>query len=456
MNFTEVIRLLRELMKLGLPLLVSMGAIVGLGVTDTIMAGLASTRDLAALAVGSAILLIPMMLLIGLLSIVAPRISWHLGRARSDAIVQDCWQAMWMGGAVGGLCALLLLFLLPLISLLGLETAVEEVTRRYLLIVVLMLPVFGVSLGVRNAIDGLGYPVLNMWVSIGGLLLNALLDYLFVFGKYGFPALGAVGCAVATVGVVMLQLAVPVVFCFVHRSLKPFQLLRHGQWPKWSVLKTLLWLGMPAAFAVTLEESFFTSTSLLVAPLGTIPLAAHQVVLNIAMLSLIIPMALGQAAAILVGNSLGMANPVKASQQSRFFLLLLVVMLLACCVLMLTGRVTLMRLFTRDDAVVAIGLGLLTIVAFQLIVDGVQMGCNVTLKGYQDTLVPAMFQMFAYWGVGFPLAYLLTRTQWLGQGGVERVWYALFVGLSVAAVLGVWRLMIVSERFNKGTMKLDH
>jgi MATE family multidrug resistance protein len=151
-----------------------------------------------------------------------------------------------------------------------------------------------------------------------------------------------------------------------------------------------------------------------------------------------------------------MANPVKASQQSRFFLLLLVVMLLACCVLMLTGRVTLMRLFTRDDAVVAIGLGLLTIVAFQLIVDGVQMGCNVTLKGYQDTLVPAMFQMFAYWGVGFPLAYLLTRTQWLGQGGVERVWYALFVGLSVAAVLGVWRLMIVSERFNKGTMKLDH
>lgn len=449
-------QLLGELLRLGVPLLISMSAIVGLGVTDTIMAGLASTRDLAALAIGSAVLLIPMMLLIGLLSVVAPRVSWHLGRDNRAGAIQDCWQAMWLGGIVGLLCAVIMVLLLPLVALLGLEPEVQAVAENYLQIVVVMLPLFGISLGLRNTLDGLGYPVLNMWVSIGGLLLNALLDYLFVFGKFGFPQLGAVGCAIATVGVVVLQTVVPMVLCVLHKAIKPYRLLSQWHLPQWAGIKTLLLLGLPAAFAVTLEECFFSSTSLLVAPLGTSSLAAHQVVLNIAMLALIFPIALGQAAAILIGRSLGNNQPEHAAEQARFFLWVLLSMTLLWCLLMLTGRGLLMDLFTRDALVKSIGAGLLLIVAFQLIVDGLQMGSNIALKGYQDTFVPAVFQMVAYWGVGFPLAFVLTRTTWFGEGGVERVWYALFTGLGVAAVLGVWRLFTVSERFVKGTMKLAH
>ncbi|MEM7255959.1 MAG: MATE family efflux transporter [Pseudomonadota bacterium] len=456
MDIARHTRLLSELLRLGVPLLISMSAIVGLGVTDTIMSGLASTRDLAALAIGSAILLIPMMLLIGLLSVVAPRVSWHLGRNNHNDAAHDCWQAMWLGGVVGAVCAVVVLLLLPLLALLGLEPEVLVVAEDYLRIVVVMLPLFGVSLALRNTIDGLGFPVLNMWVSIGGLLLNALLDYLFVFGRLGIPQLGAVGCAVATVGVVTLQLAAPIAQSLIHKKIRAYRVLDRWHLPQWSGCKTLLLLGLPAAFAVTLEECFFSSTSLLVAPMGTNSLAAHQVVLNIAMLALIFPIAMGQAAAILIGRSLGNETPDQAAHQARFFLWVLFSMMLLCCLLMLSGRGLLMDLFTKDVIVKSIGAGLLLIVAFQLIVDGLQIGSNIALKGYQDTFVPAVCQMVAYWGVGFPLAYLLTRTTWAGEGGVERVWYALFAGLSVAAVLGVWRLFTVSDRFVKGTMQLKH
>ncbi len=447
--------LLKELLKLGLPLLVSMAAIVGLGVTDTVMAGLASTEDLAALAVGSSLYLIPLMLLIGLLSVVAPRVSWQLGAGRKSSLTGDCWQSMWMGLLVGSVTALLVLAAMTFLPLLTLEAGVEAVARDYLSIVVIALPLLGVSLGLRNTIDGLGFPVVNMWVSIACLLLNGVLDYLFVFGKFGFPQLGAVGCAIATVGVVLLQIVAPAVITFTHKEIKRYRLLSQIVAPEFSTLKTLFMLGMPAAFAVTLEECFFTSTSLLVAPMGTTPLAAHQVVLNIAMLALIFPIAIGQAAAILIGRSLGKNKPHDAATQSRIFLAVLFSMMLFCSVLMLLARGTLMSLFTGDAAVIVLGSGLLLIVAFQLIVDGLQIGSNIALKGYQDTFIPAMCQLFSYWVVGFPLAFVLTKTSLFGMpGGVERVWYALFAGLTVAAILGVWRLFYIGRQFVSGSRAL--
>ena len=395
------------------------------------------------------------MLLIGLLSVVAPRVSWQLGGGRTGSVRSDCWQSRWMGLAVGIITALIVYAAMPLLSLLNLEVKVEAVAKDYLAIVVFALPLLGVSLGLRNTIDGLGYPVVNMWVSLVCLLLNALLDYLFVFGAYGFPRLGAVGCAIATVGVVLLQIVAPAVITYVHKGIKPYRLLGQFIAPHFSKLKTLLLLGLPAAFAVTLEECFFTSTSLLVAPMGTTQLAAHQVVLNIAMLALIFPIAMGQAAAILIGRSLGQSEPENASKQARLFLAVLLSMMLFCTVLMLLGRGILMSLFTDDQAVILLGSGLLMIVAFQLIVDGMQIGSNIALKGYQDTFVPAMFQLFSYWIIGFPLAFCLTKTNWLGpQGGVESVWHALFTGLSVAAILGVWRLFTISAQFVNGDRTL--
>lgn len=444
-----------EILRLGLPILVSMAALIGLGVTDTLMAGRASTSDVAALSVGSNLYFIAIMAIIGLQSIVAPRISWRLGLGRSDAVRSDCWQSMWLGLFAGTLTAGILFAFIPYLSILGLESEVLTVAKLYLGIVLLTLPLMGVNLAVRNMFDGLGYAHLNMWVSLLAFVLNLFLDYALVFGKFGFPAMGAAGCAIATVFVVLLQTVAPWLICRLHPMLRQYEVFKSFVRPNWATLKTLLWLGLPAALAVTLEESFFASTTILVAPMGTTSLATHQIVLIIAMVALIFPIAIGQAGAIVIGRSIGQQSYRRAQRQVRAFLLTVLFVMIVFSITTYYGRDLLMSLFTRDAEVIALGLVLLLIVVFQLVVDGLQIGSNIALKGYQDTLVPALFQVISYWCVGFPLAWLLTKTSVFGApGGVSSVWLALFTGLSLSALLGVGRLLFVSREFASGRRQL--
>lgn len=447
---------IKDLFALGVPIMISMAALIGLGVTDTLMAGLASTDDLAALAVGTSIYYIPVMLLIGLTSIVAPRIAWQLAANRDDAVRHDCWQSMWLGLIIGGLCALGLFYFLSYLHWLKLNSSVQDIAHQYLLIVLFALPFIGVSQGIRSTIDGLGFPVLNMWVSVAALLLNLVLDYLLVFGKFGFPRLGALGCALATLLVVILQTIMPLLIAKYHRDIRRFDIFLKIQRPDFPTIKKLLVLGVPAAVAITLEEGFFTSTIFLVAPMGTTELATHQILLNIAMVALVFPIALGQAASILIGRALGLKNPATAETQSRVFLVVLVLLMVICGAAVYTGRTGLVSLFSEDAQVIALGAGLLVLISFQMLVDGLQIGSNIALKGYQDTLIPAMCQVISYWLIGFPLAWYLTKTDWFGLGGgISGVWIAMFVGLAVSAILGVSRLAYVSSEFRLHRRQLD-
>lgn len=447
---------IKSLFTLGVPIMISMAALIGLGVTDTVMAGLASTEDLAALAVGTSIYYIPVMLLIGLISVVAPRISWHLAANRVDGVRHDCWQSMWLGVVIGGICAIGLYFFLSYLHWLKLEPQVQGIAHNYLLVVLFALPFIGVSQAIHNTINGLGYPVLYMWVSLVSLLLNLLLDYLFVFGKFGFPRLGAMGCALATLFVVILQTTLPALIVKYHHELRRFELFKSFRKPDLHTIKKLLVLGVPAAMAITLEEGFFTSTIFLVAPMGTTQLATHQILLNIAMVALVFPIALGQAGSILIGRFLGESNPAAAQAQVRVFLAVLVLLMVLCGMVVFTGRSGLVALFTDDSVVIALGAGILVLISFQMLVDGLQIGSNIALKGYQDTLIPAVCQVISYWLIGFPLAWSLTKTDWFGPpGGLQSIWIALFVGLTVSALLGVSRLFYVSREFSLNRRALD-
>jgi len=446
----------QETLRLGLPIMVSMAALIGLGVTDTLMAARASTSDVAALSIGSNLYFIAVMALIGLQSVVAPRIAWRLGSGRSEAIRTDCWQSMWLGLISGTLVAIVLFAFIPHMPVLGLEDGVLEVASLYLGIVLLTLPLLGVNLALRNMFDGLGHPHLNMWVSLVAFTLNLVLDYGLVFGKFGLPAMGAAGCAIATFFVVLLQTLTPWLICRAHPLLRPYRVFQNIVKPNWLTIKTLLWLGLPAAIAVTLEESFFASTTILVAPMGTTSLATHQIVLIVAMVSLIFPIAIGQAGAIVIGRSTGERNFIAALEQAHAFLLTVLVAMVFFSVLTYFGREVLMSLFSRDIDVVTLGAALLIIVSVQLIVDGLQIGSNIALKGFQDTLVPALFQVISYWCVGFPLALLLSKTSWIGgPGGVTAVWIALFTGITLSAILGVGRLLVVSSGFANGKRRLS-
>jgi len=439
------------MLRLGLPIVASMAALIGLSVTDTMMAGFASTSDLAALAIGSNFFFIAVMACIGMQSIVAPRVAWHLGAGHKQRLCNELWQSMWLGLCTGCALALLLYLSISLLPLLNLQPDVEKTAGQYLLLVTFTLPWVGMNLALRNALDGLELPHFNMIINVVIFLLNVVLDYLFVFGKFGMPMLGAVGCGIATCLVTVLQTIATLLLFRYSKRLQVFHLWRSFVLPDVSVLKRLFWLGLPAAGAITLEECFFASTSVLVAPMGSLSLAAHQVVLNIAMIALIFPIALGQAGAIVIGRSLGEKRPQLAYQQVYALLLTLLLVMFICGLLLFSTRAHVVSFYSRDEALLVLGASLLVIVALQLIVDGLQIGANIALKGYQDTLIPALMQVVCYWVIGFPLAWGLTRTDWFGvQFGVKGVWFALLFGLALAALVGVWRLLFVARQFAVG------
>lgn len=447
--------MLRQLVSLGWPITVSMAALIGLGVTDTLMVGLVSTRDLAALGVGANVYFIFTMLLIGLLSVVAPRVAWRVASGASNRVRDDVWQSGWLGLAAGIAVAAAMLLIVPWFGLLQLEPDVEQVAARYATTVAITLPLIGVNLVLRATLDGFGYTGLSMIISLAIFFLNILLDYAMVFGRFGFPPLGAQGCAYATCIVISLQTLLAYGFVRWHRHMRDYRIFDHLIRPRWTTIRKLLWLGVPAALAITFEEGFFAASGFLVAPMGTVPLAAHQIVLGIALTALVIPIGLGQAGAIVVGASLGADRPEVARRQAQALLLVVACAGLLFALVLYTVRSPLAGLFTHDAAVIAIALPVLAVAALQLLVDSLQLGSNITLKGYQDTMVPALLQIFSYWCVGFPLAWALSHTDWFGgPWGVPGVWIGIACALAVSALLGGMRLNFVSLEFATGKRQL--
>lgn len=447
--------LLRQMTGLGLPIIISMAALIGLGVTDTLMVGLVSTLDLAALGIGANLYFIFTMMLVGLLSVVAPRVAWRRASGAQDRIREEVWQAGWLGLAAGGIVALAMTALVPFLFLLQLEADVETVAASYVRTVAFTLPLIGANLVLRSTLDGFGRTGLAMMISLFVFALNILLNYALVFGRLGFPQLGAQGAAYATCVVTVVQSLMAYGFVHWHRHMRGYRIFERFVWPRWSIIRTLLWLGLPAALAITLEESFFAASGFLVAPMGTVPLAAHQIAISIALSALVVPIGLGQAGAIVVGASLGAGQPAIARRQARLLLLLVAAAGLLFALLLYAVRAPLLSLFTRDAAVIALAMPVLIVAALQLLVDSVQLGSNIALKGYQDTMVPALLQTLSYWCVGFPLAWMLSHSNWLGgPWGVPGVWGGIATALAVAALLSSWRLNRVSRDFATGRRTL--
>ncbi len=447
--------LLRHLVSIGWPITIGIAAMIGLGVTDTLMVGLVSTHDLAALGVGANVYFIFTMMLIGLLSVIAPRVAWRLALGVTERVREDVWQSGWLGLSAGVVVGIVMLLSVSAFGLLQLEPDVQAVAARYASTVAFTLPLIGVNLVLRATLDGFGYTRLSMIISLSIFFLNILLDYALVFGRFGLPQLGAQGCAYATCTVIAVQTLLSCSFIQWHRRMRDYRIFERLIRPRWIMIKPLLWLGVPAALAVTFEESFFAASGVLVAPMGTAPLAAHQIVLSVALTALVVPIGLGQAGAIVVGASLGADRADVARRQALALLMVIGVAGLLFAVLLFALRLPLMSLFTQDAAVIAIGLPVLAVCSLQMLVDSMQLGSNITLKGYQDTMVPALLQIFSYWCVGFPLAWVLSHTQWLGgPWGVPGVWLGIAGALAVSATLGALRLNIVSAQFASGVRRL--
>lgn len=427
---------LRTLFALALPMMIAQLANTAMGFVDTLMAGRVSPQDLAAVALGNSIWVPVFLLTTGVVLATTPNVAKRFGAGQHDQIGPLVRQALWMGLGVGCLAAVAMWNAEPVLHLLSVEPALIEPTMAYLRAVACSFPAVGLYQVLRCYSDGLGHTRPSMVIGILGLLLNIPLNYIFIYGKLGVPAMGGVGCGWAT-ALVFLFLFLAMLF-WVRRAeyYQPSRLFERFDLPCWPELSRLLAVGIPIGIAVFAEASIFSVIALLIGALGATVVAGHQIALNFTSLIFMIPLSLGMAITVRIGQALGRDAP----RDARFVAGLGIAtgLIFACfsATLMLLFSEQIARIYTADPAVIQVAAALFFYAALFQFSDVVQVTAAGALRGYQDTRMTMVFTLFAYWGIGLPLGYMLGLTDILGEAsGPAGLWQGLIAGLSCAAIL---------------------
>lgn len=439
----------RRILHLAIPLIISNIAIIGMEIIDTIMAGQASADDLAGLAIGGNVWLILEVAMGGLISAITPRISRFYGANQSLEIKCDTQQGLLLGALVGTVAMFVMLALVPYLPQLGADPEVTVVAQGYTNVIAYSLPVSGICWVLFCLLEGHSLMRFVVWSSIVAMLLNILFDYIFVFGKFGFPALGGVGCAWTTTSIYWLWGVACVVYTAQHALIKKYKI--YASWPRfdWPRWRAILALGIPISLALLAEEGFFNIATLLIAPLGTEALGAHHITIQVVSLVLMFGLGIGQATAIRVARRIGKSQTQEMLEKLMSSFYLVTATSLSVGVGIFVFRENVPHLFTQDISIAAISSTIMLMAPVYLICDVLQIWAAQTLRGFEDTKMPMFIQITSFWLIGFPLAYTLGLTSWWGESyGVYGFWIGFFSGVLIASCLLCSRLYLKAYRFN--------
>ncbi len=415
---------LRLTLALALPMIVAQVSQMLIGITDAAFIGRVGTVELAAAAFSHGIF--------GLFYIVGIGLLMPVGvyTARDHGAGDDAGCAAWLRhGRVLGLATGIVAFaLLALISTqlhhFGQPAEVVAVMRPFFLLNSLSLvPVFYFQVQ-RQYLDALGRPWVGTCIMLADVALNALLNWIFIWGHWGAPALGFTGSGVATL--VARTVAVSFIALWLRRDAHvPGRLGRER-------FRSMLRMGVPAAGSLLFESGAFAAAMLMMGWLGATALAAHQIALSCAAFTFMFPLGLSMATSIRISKALGEGRREALRAIGFGSLGLTVVLMLTFATIFALAGHALASGFTPDSAVVALATRLLIVAAIFQLFDGGQVVSAGMLRGLTDVKVPTVITFIAYWVLSLPLGYVLAFHTTLGPIGV---WTGLAAGLSCAAVL---------------------
>ena len=438
---------LRSLLTLAAPIMIAQLANTAMGFVDTVMAGRVSPHDLAAVALGNSLWVPVYLLMSGILLATTPKVAQRFGGGLHNEIGPLVRQALWLALLVGCAAGALLWNAQVVLRVMDVEPQLIEPSMGYLRAVACGFPAVALYHVLRCYSDGLGHTRPSMMLGIFGLLLNIPLNYIFIYGKFGVPAMGGVGCGWAT-GIVMWSMLLGMLWWV---NLAPYyqasQLFKRFDWPNWAILKRLLSVGVPIGVSIFAEASIFSVIALLIGAMGATVVAGHQIALNFSSMVFMIPYALGMAVTVRVGQALGRGEPRQARYAAGVGMLVALAYACLSASSMLLSREYIARMYTNDLAVIAVASSLIIFSALFQFSDAIQVTAAGALRGYQDTRVTMLLTLFAYWGIGLPVGYSLGLSDFWGPAsGPRGLWQGLIVGLTCAALMLGFRLMRSAKR----------
>ncbi len=431
-----------EIARLSGPLLVNNLATAGMMAADTIMAGQLGAVELAAVAIGANYFYLFFVIGLGLLMSLTPTIAQAVGAGRDREVGGFFRQGLWLALGVAVIVIAGLAGARPVLALIGAEPEVVDLAARYAAALMFGAPAMMAFLALRMGSDGIGWTRPAMYTAVIALVVNIIGNYIFMYGKFGLPALGAVGCGVATSCTQWLIFAVMWVYVARHERYRRFAPLSRFEGPQPERIAELLRLGVPFAGSLLAEVSLFAVAALMLGGLGAIVVAGHAIAINYASVAFMVPLSVSTATTIHAGHLVG-AGAISAARQAGWTGAALCIAVMLCsAVFILVGRAWIVTAYTTDAAVAALATTLLLYAAIFQVADGTQVGIAGALRGFKEARVPFVICVSAYWLIGFPLAWYLGFAR---DGGAPGVWTGLTVGLFAAAGLLTWRWVALAR-----------
>jgi len=428
---------LRATATLALPLVLGHVSTGLISFVDNVIAGRHGTLTLASVTVGTALLYLPMMVPLGTLIALTASVSQLDGAGRRDEIAPLFRQALWLGLGLGLVMFAFLSAAPLLLDAFGIAADIVPGATAFCHAVRWGAPALVLGFCMRYVSEGTHWTWPTMAFGFGGLLALAPLGYALTFGFGPLPEMGAAGLGTASAIAMWLQTLGFAAYLWKSRRFAPLGLFAHLEWPRWAPIRGLLAVGLPIGVTVLMEGGLFIATALLIARLGEVPAAAHQIAINVAALCFMLPMGLAEATTVRVGHALGAGDPDGVRRAARAGYAIVLVTQTCSAIALLLGHGAVVAVYTADLAVAAMASTLLLYAAAFQFPDGIQVMSAGALRGLRDTRVPMFLAMASYWGLGMPLG------AWLGLGlgrGPQGMWTGLIAGLAAAALLMAARL----------------
>lgn len=440
-HFAEIWRTLQ----LAAPVMVGMVASFSMNFVDTVMAGRLPDKDisLAAIATGGAVWSAALMFILGLMMAIQPVVAQLDGsNDRTEAGVA-ARQGFWIALVFAVPYVFILIGGSEILNLVGVDPSIIPTAVLYLDALAWGAPGMCLVFLLRFFSEGAGYTRPTMYIGIMGIALNVPFNYVLMFGKLGFPALGAQGTGIATSIVIWLQLLMLVLFLRYHRHFQPYQLFSRWDWPHWATIKRLMGIGLPIATAIFVEGSMFVGAALLIGRLGAVPAAAHLVAINFSALMFMVPLGLASAITTRVGNAIGRNEPAAARYAGLIGMSIMLCTQSVGATLMWFFPAYIVGIYTDDAAITSIAVSLLFYAAIFQYSDGIQVCAAGALRGLKDTVVPMFINIVSYLIIGLSVGYYLTFNKAMGPAGM---WIGMIVGLTFGAALLLSRFLIISKK----------
>lgn len=430
--------------QLAYPVVLSQLGHVLVGTADSVMVGRVGTAELAAVSVANAVFSVAMMFGIGISFGLTPLIAQSDGEGNQRAGMRFLKHSFVINILFGLLLFGILLFGGFILDILNQPKDVVALAKPYLAIIGFSLLPFMVFQTFKQFAEGLSLTKQAMYITLSANVLNIFLNYILIFGKLGFEPMGLIGAGWATLISRIIMAIVMVLFVRYYKVFSVYwDYFKVTVW-NGKTFKNLLNLGVPTGFQYIFEVGAFASAAIMIGWMGAVPLASHQVAMNLASISYMMATGISAAATVRVGNQLGQKDiPTMRIAAFTCFLMAILFMAITGSIFMIFNHL-LPTLYTSDPAVISIAASLLIIAALFQLSDGIQVVGLGALRGMGDVKLPTLVTFMAYWVIGLPTGYLLAFVFDIGEEGV---WYGLLIGLSVTAV-------ILFIRFNNKSNKL--